>query len=199
MRRNFNIQGFTLTELMLAMVLFSTVLVVSTVGFIGMNRTFSRGTIKRQLSQDIQATTADITRTLRSEPVGGVEPRYCSGENCSPEDWQTLAFSSVCYLWPVATASDRGGLYKQPGACDPTAEMTKIVSSRYMVRSMEVYSIDPEIYRFSGIFSTLVDDAIRFDDQGKVVSCKGTAESPDVVSCAVQKFEFSINRQGESL
>ncbi len=199
MRRSINEQGFTLTELMLAMVLFSTVLVVSTVGFIGMNRTFSRGTIKRQLSQDIQTVSAEITRTLRSEPVGGSEPQYCNGETCSPEDWQTLAFGSVCYLWPISTAPDRGGLYKQPGTCNPAAEMKKIMSSRYMVRSMEVSSINPEIYRFSGIFSTLVDDAIRFDEQGKAVSCKGTAESPDVASCALQKFEFSINRQGESL
>lgn len=201
MRRNMNKQGFTLTELMLAMVLFSTVLVVSTVGFIGMNRTFSRGTIKRQLSQDIQTVSADITRTLRSEPVGGSEPQYCSGTDCNPVGWQTLAFGSVCYLWPIPTAPDRGGLYKQPGSCNPAAEKVKIMSSRYMVRSIEVSSIgaDSLMYRFSGIFSTLVDDAIRFDENGKVVSCKGTAENSEVASCAVQKFEFSINRQGESL
>jgi len=110
-----------------------------------------------------------------------------------------LAFGSACYLWPISTSTDKGGLYKQSGVCNPTSEKKQIMSSRYMVRSMEVSSINPEIYRFSGIFSTLVDDAIRFDEQGKAVSCKGTAESPDVASCALQKFEFSINRQGESL
>jgi prepilin-type N-terminal cleavage/methylation domain-containing protein len=202
MHRNLNSQGFTLTELMLAMVLFSTVLVVSTVGFIGMNRTFSRGTIKRQLSQDIQTVSTDITRTLRLQPVGGSLPEYCNGGvGCSTADLQTLAFGSVCYLWPMATAPDRGGLYKKSGSCNSASDTVQIMGSRYMVRSMEVSSVgvDDSIYRFSGIFSTLLDEAIRFDNTGKVLSCKGTAESPEVASCAVQKFEFSINRQGESI
>ena len=37
-----NSEGFTLIELMLAMTIFSAVMVVATVGFIGMNRTFNR-------------------------------------------------------------------------------------------------------------------------------------------------------------
>ena len=67
MNKILNSKGFTLIELMLAMALFTTVLVITTVGFIGINRTFSKGLVRKQLSESVQRTTEDITRTLRAE------------------------------------------------------------------------------------------------------------------------------------
>ncbi len=80
--KKLNSKGYTLIELMLAMGLFSVILVVSTIGFIGINRTYTRGVIKKQLSESIQKLSSDIETTLQIEPSSPVV--FCSGADGPP-------------------------------------------------------------------------------------------------------------------
>jgi prepilin-type N-terminal cleavage/methylation domain-containing protein len=192
-----NNNGFTLTELMLAMVLFSTVLVISTVGFIGMNRTFNRGVVKRQLSESVQAVSEDVGRTLRLQPVTR-EPEVCNSiDDCS--GWHTIEFATVCYKWP--DQNDEGGLYRQAGSCVSDQSGEVILPDRYKVRELSVRQIDSGdgglLYGVSGVFTTMNLDAIHQPSEEEPRwRCKGTAEHPDVASCAVEAFSIIINPQG---
>lgn len=205
----YNQEGFTLTELMLAMVLFSTVLVISTVGFIGMNRTFNRGVIRKGLSEGVRAASEDIGRALRSQAVNSAPCR--SEVECEVDGWKTLAFGSVCYMWQTGDQAE-GGLYKVNGDCrDEGASKEELLHKRYRVRELDVGMTQTKwygenyLYVVSGVFTTLQDDAIHMpdpndDDQsGHQWRCKGTAEHPDVASCAVEQFRIIINPRGGSI
>lgn len=208
--------GFTLTELMLAMVLFSTVLVISSVGFIGMNRTFNRGTIKKQLSSGVQAVSDDITRTMRSQPTHSL-PQACYSTNADypnckntiADNWSWLSFSNTCYLWQYSSEGSLGGVYKSTGSCgsDSLNDKKAILGERYIVRagiSVSAIGTDndagTQLYAVSGVFSTREDDAIHVPvDANDRWRCKGTAESSNVATCAVQQFNFIVNPRGNSL
>lgn len=195
--------GFTLTELMLAMVLFSTVLVISTIGFIGMNRTFNRGVIKKQLSEGVQMTSEDISRTLRAQPANR-PPTVCSenegGDECPVvEGWHTMTFATVCYLWPAA--EDVGGLFKRSGSCADDNKKEEVLDTKYRVRELKISPInmgsDSALYNVSGVFTTMSSEAIHFpSEEDPAWRCKGTAEHPDVVTCAVETFSVIISPQG---
>ncbi len=221
MKRKMNLQqnGFTLTELMLAMVLFSAILVISTVGFIGMNRTFNRGVIKKQLSEGVQAVSDDMTRTMRAQPTESL-PKSCYStddasvynqcKNTVGEGWSWLSFSNACYLWQYRSVPNAtSGLYKDGGPCatDSLAEKKALLSSRYVVRQgVSIAQIASEgasgtqLYAVSGVFSTVEDEAVHVPaDASDTWHCKGTAESSHVATCAVQQFNFIVNARGNSL
>src|SRR6476660_7737459 len=103
--------GFTLIELVLTMMLFSTVLLITTVGFIGMNRIYIRGTIKKQLSESVQAVSDDMTREIRAN--GGAGTTNCAAGACgiggSPgADAERLCIGKVRYIWQL-NGSHNGG------------------------------------------------------------------------------------------
>ena len=203
-----NQDGFTLVELMLAMVLFSTILVISTVGFIGMNRTFNRGTIKKQLSESVQTTTEDIARALRAQ--SNSSPAEIS--TCGPtdttcvsylENWNTLLIGSTCYLW------QESGLHKSTGSCNPDNKQ-ELLDSRYVVRygpdvALVGTGSGTALYKVSGVFTTDQLDAIHApnsdgeSDTDSRWHCRGTAESSNVITCAVEEFNIIINPQGSAI
>lgn len=206
--KNKNQSGFTLVELMLAMVLFSTILVISTVGFIGMNRTFNRGTIKKQLSESVQTTTEDIARALRSQPNSSpVEIPTCgpTESTCVSylDTWNTLLIGSTCYLWQDS------GLYKSTGTCNPDNKQ-ELLDSRYVVRYGPYITLvgtgsGAVLYKVSGVFTTDQIDAIHIpnadgeSDTDPRWHCRGTAESSNVQTCAVEEFNIIINPQGSAI
>ena len=213
---NTNNHGFTLVELMLAMVVFSTVLVIATVGFIGMNRTYQRGVIKNQLSEGIQAFTEDVTKSLRAQPIN-VLPKYCNGMDATCtgifNGWQWLSLTNVCYMWPLTGSDNIGGLYKSQGPCNTTSDNGKILllSDRYVVREapkIALVNVDgsdvrgAQLYSVSGVFTTIEESAIHKKDSGNPNDhwrCKGTAEDSAVSTCAVEEFNFNVNPRGNSL
>lgn len=204
--RKTNQSGFTLVELMLAMVLFSTILVISTVGFIGMNRTFNRGTIKKQLSQSTQTITEDMARALRSRPNDNPGPISTCGKAdiaCVSylEDWNTLMIGSTCYLWQGS------GLYKSTGTCNPS-NAQQLLDDRYVVRNGPFVTLvgsdsGTALYRVSGVFTTDAIDAVHVPgaegDPDTRWHCRGTAESSNVITCAVEEFNIIINPQGSAI
>ena len=89
-----DIKGFTLVELMLAMTVFSTVMVIATVGFIGMSRTFNRGLIRKDLSEYSQSATEDITRTIRGLGSTANFTNCNAGEPACPGSGDDMA---ICF------------------------------------------------------------------------------------------------------
>jgi prepilin-type N-terminal cleavage/methylation domain-containing protein len=216
--KKLNSKGYTLIELMLAMGLFSVILVVSTIGFIGINRTYTRGVIKKQLSESIQKLSSDIETTLQIEPSSPVV--FCSGAdgppNCTTEDINVLCFSGTRYYWP-SHASPEGGLYKDSNICSSdTFDMkNQIVDSRYVAEDLIITPLPNELYRVRGIFHTTNLNALTLttsDNNGDYASqradgsfdpydtkCKGSSAGSIVQTCAVGKFDFVINSRGNQV
>ncbi len=192
-------KGFTLIELMLAMALFITVLILSTVGFIEMNRTFSRGLVRKQLSESVQRTTEEVTRAVRASPVNTL-PGNCqtSGQtDCPADGWKALCFISVRFLWK--TDAEPYGLYTDNKGCQDgvdTSSANQIMGSRYKVSDLQVGDLVDDLYRVSGVFRTSDDEAIVDLADPSIMRCKGTSQSPLVRSCAVERFNFIVNARG---
>lgn len=213
MIKKLNTQGFTLIELMLAMTIFSAVMVIATVGFIGMNRTFNRGLIRKELSESSQGVAEDVTRVIRNLGVNVSAQNCSSGDaDCVP-DWSSVCIGSTRYSWRAV--SDEGGLFKdQITSCDgPITDKKNIMSDRYVVRDFKIEKImrtvsssttpfSDSLFRISGVFTTADDSALSLGDplafDPSAVRCLGTSRVATVRTCAVERFNFVINARGKN-
>lgn len=197
-------KGFTLIELMLAMTVFSAVMVIATVGFIGMNRTFNRGLIRKELSEYSQTLTEDITRTVRGMGSNAYAQKCTIGEpgpDCASTDFSAICFETARYTW--GPDANNSGLKKDNSSnCGGSveADAREIVSSRYVVRKLDIEMLSGEgvpnnLFSVSGVLSTADDEALNLDPSEEI-SCRGTAEAATVRTCAVEKFSFVINARG---
>ncbi|MBP9738483.1 prepilin-type N-terminal cleavage/methylation domain-containing protein [Candidatus Saccharibacteria bacterium] len=206
-------QGFTLIELLLAMTLFSVILVVSTLGFVGINRTYTRGAIRKQLSESVQRLNQDITATVRNPQAAN--PTVCTAAdgapNC-PSEWEVVCLSGARYAWKKLDDT-AGGLYKDAKFCGDavdTATATKIVDTRFIVESLSVTSLTNGLFNTQGIIRTADSSALTTTDNSgsidraptdywKNIKCKGSSAGGVVQTCAVESFNFVINSQGSTL
>jgi prepilin-type N-terminal cleavage/methylation domain-containing protein len=200
--KKLNSSGFTLIELMLAMTLFSAVMVVATVGFIGMNRSFARGVIRKELSEATQAANESVTRSIRAQGVT-VVPQSCNevapNPDCYP-GWSAVCLGQVRYLWQNSGGGD--SLYKDSApSCSsaPSSTKERILSERYKAQKFEIIKdpVKQGLFRVKGVFSTKDPDALTMtDDDIYTLSCKGSSSSASVSTCAVEKFSFVVNARG---
>lgn len=194
-----NNHGFTLLELLMAMTLFSAVMVIATAGFIAMNRTFTRGVIKKEISESAQALNEDITRTIRIQGKNSNALNCNSGDTGCPSStgWSAVCLGSVRYIWQSAD----NGMYKDSKTCNESVDNNKLVvfSDRFRVRAFTVNKVSGKEGLFSvrGVVTTLNEDALTTPSGSSPfdITCKGTAQSSAVNTCAVEKFEFVINAQ----
>lgn len=211
LRQTVNQKGFTLVELILAMSLFATIMVISTAGFIAMNRSFTRGTVRKQLSEAVQRTTEDITRTLRSMPQSKTNSKFCNLESLScprSKDWNLICFSGARYFWPTDT--NAGSLYRDSKPCSDsiaTGVAEQLVDDRYQVLNLEVKPVtssqEVSLFSVAGVFRTLDKAAFNIEnptkEQLKSLRCKGGALSSAVRTCAIEHFQFTINARGQAI
>lgn len=193
-----NNRGYTLIELLLAMTVFTTVMLVSTIGFIGINRTYTRGMVRKQLSESVQTTTNELTNALRNQP-SSMAPETCAPNTCTTSpgtEWGTINFSNACFLWK--TGSNDAGLYVAPSSCTnvDVNNLRGLLDSRYTVRSLQVNSVAGAsgLYRIRGTFTTAEDDAL--DLAADPIKCKGSAANVAVATCAAESFNFIVNARG---
>lgn len=216
MIRQLDKKGFTLVELMLAMGLFSVILVVSTAGFIGINRTYTRGVIRKQLSESVQKISGDVSTLLQIQPSG--TSSFCSEvehpptyPKCSTQPYNVLCFSGSRYYWP-SHVSGEGGLYRDSNPCnfETFDREIEIVDPRYVVEKFTITPLTNELFQVKGIIHTANLGALTTsDNDGNYVQqridgnfdayktkCKGSSAGSVVQTCAVEKFDFIINSRG---
>ena len=197
-------QGFTLVELLLAMTLFSSVMVVATVGFIGMNRTFARGTIKKQLSESVQLVTDEASKNIRegnvlTEPINCSETDNPTKPNC-PSGWSALCFASnVRFFWK-STGDDQtsNSLYKDvSNDCTKTPDTTtatRLIGERFRVLQLVA---EPGgtvgLVRLKGIATTLDRAALTspINNDPTTIQCQGSSNTA-TRTCAVEPFSFIV-------
>lgn len=199
--------GFTLIELLLAMTVFTLTMVVATVGFIGMNRAYVRGTVRKQLSQDTQRSIDAIASTIRSDgraldkhkscPSGNSVPVACPGGG----NWNgAICFNGERFIW------GNTGLYHQGGGIQCNASTanfettgTRLLDIRFKVEDLRISEVTGQnsLFTVQGVFRTTDDDSFdNLADPDKTnVVCKGSAFGLAQL-CAVEKFKSVINARG---
>ena len=186
--KRLNPAGFTLIELMLAMSLFISVMVVATVGFVGINRTFSKGLAQKALSEQAQKTVEDMTSTVRSN--GATLSSLEGKEN-------TLCSSTVCYVWGNQLG-ERGGLYKVLNASADTVDQVyqggvELFDQRFFVAKLNVTQLaGSELVRIEGVVHSNQEGVVEGDSPDQLV-CKGSAQEGASRNCALEKFEFVVS------
>lgn len=210
--------GFTLIELLLAMTIFSSVLIISTAGFVAINRTFTRGLIRKQLSDSVQQLKADVGKTLSMAPRSSLQIVRCATDGSGWEqpcdgdsNFDVLCIGQTRYWWYGGYDTDKElGLSKEflgeGQECDRNNLGTdqKIISEKFKVTALKVEPSGGNLYAIKGVVRTTNDEAFlegETDEHGRVdpfsVHCKGSAASPYASSCAIRKFELLVNPQGE--
>jgi len=206
-----NQKGFTLVELLLSMTLFVTVMIISTVGFIAMNRTFTRGNVRKQLSEAVQLTTEDVTRVVRQIPQSdGDSVKVCVAipgdpvaAGCPSDGANAICITGSRYFWKNDPDSD--GLWKDGSECDtattPTTQNAlQLMDDRYKVVRLSITpagSAQDHLLRVQGTFRTADRSAFNNPDSPLDVKCKGSIESSAARTCAVEQFDFIINARGQ--
>ncbi len=189
-------KGFTLIELMLAMSLFTFVMIIATVGFVGINRTFTKGVARKQLSESVQRLTDDMTKTILN---GGAFSSVAMDETNN----EKLCNVSTCYVWRPYTASSNKnetfGLVKRPNDGTSKIDGEVLVDKRYKIDYLRVNNIDgTNLYRVTGIIRSADVSAFNLADSSKYptdnqdISCKGSAQANVSTNCALEKFSFVI-------
>lgn len=197
--------GFTIIELLLAMTIFVSVMIVATAGFIGINRTFSKGLARKQLSETVQKVTDDITLTINNEGgLGTIQPT-----NLPSSDYKAVCGTSTCYVYPGFNITDDAGMFKARLNTDGTIDLANkvyVVDDRYKVDLLNVDSVTYGLKRISGIIRS--KDIASFDipETGypvvgqdvdtQNITCKGSGAA---TNCALEKFSFIVNTNGGAL
>jgi len=196
MSSSINKNGFTLVELMLAMSLFITVMIVATVGFVGINRTFSKGLVRKNLSEGLQRSIEDISRTVRVH--GQLDEKTQADSSVLG-----LCSETQCYLWQsyVQGADRIGGLYKIQGGFDVSkfGSGEELLDERFVVDRLDIdiLASSPDLVRISGVIRTNEDSAYTIvDGKPDETVCKGSAEEGASQNCALEKFNTVVRKVG---
>lgn len=203
-----NEHGVTLIELLLAMTLFTSVMVIATVGFIGMNRVFTRGVIRKELSESSQRINDEVTRSVRNSNT------QTTIINCAGEDSSScqLGVGAVCmdgtrYYWNVPVQSDEtsvvGGLYRDAAttckdAINPSTR-TVVVDDRFRIRTFAVSQVSGNsgLYKVSGVLTSGPAESLNnLGGDPFTISCKGSAQTSLVRSCSVEIFKYIVGSRG---
>lgn len=197
--------GFTLVELMLAMVLFSLTMVIATAGFIGMNRSYNRSVIRKQLSESLQMLAAELTQTIQTDGRALNKYKKCpEGTGSTTVTCPTVAsdevlcFAGTRYVWGSES------LYKQTGSAsvcnsstsDYRSSGSQIVNPRFKVQALAVAPVQgQELFSVSGVLRTKDDNAFNNLGDPTQIACKGSS-SGLAQTCAVERFRFMVRARG---
>ncbi len=204
-----NKTGFTLVELLLAMTLFSLTMVIVTAAFIAMNRSYTKGAIRKQIAESSQAASDDLTKTIRTEGRALEKFTVCKNEPSQPSacpaqnsTWKgVLCFAKVRYIWNDA------GLYKQEGdagVCnaDTTSfvqDSLTIIDPRFTVEAIMIDPVSNQagLFRVNGVIRTKDPDAFNNlgDSDKSKITCKGSSFIAGR-TCAIEKFDYIISARG---
>lgn len=111
MRHNHKHAGFTLIELMLAMVFVSFILVFIALTLVQMLRTYDKGVAMKQVNQAGRSIVDDISRAVRSQLPSSIQTQNV--------DAGVLCVDNTMYIWnPLFTGTSLGtaNLVTGPGA-----------------------------------------------------------------------------------
>jgi prepilin-type N-terminal cleavage/methylation domain-containing protein len=115
--KQFKQPGFTLVELLLAMTLFSFVLVFSSAGIVQIYRAYNKGATVKRVQEDARTIIEDVVRELRvrdkSTPIEicvgpSPDPTTCSDVSTNTDRNRLCIGNNIRYVWNVAGHNNWG-------------------------------------------------------------------------------------------
>lgn len=198
-----NAGGFTLIELMLAMSLFSLVMVIATVGFIGMSRTFNRGSVQKDLSERAQFIYESVSGDIRMQGGESIPLNCREGvptEGC-PAGWSAVCLGQARYIWRSSGANTDLRRDSAPCAQTEASSGASLLGSKYKALAFEVERLPEKnaLYRMRGMFVSggEIDGILQYNPANPYeATCLGTATLGSRM-CALEKFNFIVHARGE--
>lgn len=197
-----NQKGFTLVELMFALSMFSLMMIIATVGFVAMSRSYTRGLARKQLSESSQRIVASIDNSITNTGLGSYASCRAADDEPIPDacpelsgKWQgALCFEGERYIW----GSD--GLFRQAEDCDVTlpesATGEELLSARFRVDRLNVEQLGDKLYAVKAVLRTENEEAFTFDEDDPTKTiCNPTSGAAQV--CAIEVVDTVINARGD--
>lgn len=192
-----NNKGFTIVELLVSMTFFSFILLLIFVGFVQINRSYSRGLTVKEVQNSTRNLTEDLVRTIRNtnsvdeiilDPAGY---RICVGGiryAWNQYDDASSSFTDETY----ASSTDQIKIVKIEDnlACSADidqANSKQLIDNNHRVQYLSVEPIGSKTYNITVVLSSYVID--DFTSFGKNASCK--IRSGDQY-CAIAKIETTV-------
>lgn len=188
-------QGFTLLEVLFAMTILTTVILLMTTVFVGINRSFSRGMLRKELSEVSQKLADDMTRALRTYGTSD------ESDDCSslPSGYdQSFRIGAVSYIW-----SSSGGLRRSNAACSQVGE--QVFGERFILRQLRVTEITSipgqKLYRLQGVITSGSNASMVLPASGSTwiddtnVRCR--SGQPVLGNCSIEKFNYVVSGRSQ--
>lgn len=191
-------RGFTLMEILLAMTIFTSAILLMTTIFMSLNRSFSQATTRKELSEASQALAEDITRTIRmygtNNPMGN-----CSDAEMSSGDFEeSIKIGTTAYVWRTANEGSRG-VWK--GDCD--GANFRLVDDRFTLRQLEVTIVNPpgvvnsSLFRIQGVLTSGNDDGLipPAHEESWITDTDAGCQpvSGRNRNCSIERFNYIVN------
>lgn len=174
--------GFTLVELMIAMSLFSFILLFAVNAFIQINKIYVKGITTKRMNNQADAIVGDITRSFMQEK--GIS-LYCDSNLCNNDTISTPAGSSsaykICfnnsdtvYEWQANTAGKFKRYLSKKCSADDVRLPVNLIDNKTIVRALDVTPVasvdDMRAYKVDLVLSTQRADQLEGD--GVNTKCK---------------------------
>lgn len=189
-------RGFTLMEILFAMTIFTSAVLLMTTIFIALNRSFSQGTARKELSEASQVLAEDISRVIRMQ--GANNPIETCGTLPAGFD-SSLRIGSISYAWRTASDSQARGVWKGNAQCSNLE--FRLVDDRFTLRELRVTPIedanldDISLYRIQGVMTSGNDSGLIFPE-GSWINDTNSGCRPRSSSnrnCSIERFNFILN------
>ena len=162
-----NNRGFTLVELMIAMALFSFILLFAVNAFIQVNKIYVKGVTTKRMNDQASAIMGDLAKTLpqvRTLSFKCSNNPSCTATTGDNGDYRLcLDDLHVVYSWTIGLSSV---LQKSSGTCDDDTlgNTQNLIDSNTSVRAFDVTSVtdigDSNAYKIDLVLSTQRSDQL---------------------------------------
>lgn len=199
MRRSLDQRGFTILELLVAMTVFSVMLVICSVAILGLSRQFYKGLVKSR--------TQAVARTISEEMANNLQfsstPPYELVDFADPSNpvrgW-CIADRRYLYVMHVALGGGTQGVLQRGGSCGdplphaltPAANLTELAGDNMRLAKLEIQSAIGNLW---SVKVKLVhgDDEVITDPASPDARCDAAVGGSQF--CAAAEYETTVVRR----
>jgi prepilin-type N-terminal cleavage/methylation domain-containing protein len=187
-----NAKGFTLVEFLLAIVVFSFILILMATAFIQVNRSYNKGLTVRRVHQSARDIIADVSRTFLSN-TGSL-----NSLSLTKNAQEICIGTKVRYLWSVGTV-DRSANYgmmrdTQFSSCGEglpgDVGEVELLDDNVVVQNFDISQIGTSgSYRITVTLSSNTSDLVTGDGSGGVECSVGAGDQ----FCDIVTLETTVS------
>lgn len=188
--------GFTIVELLVAMTVFSLVLVAAAASIIQIGRMYYKGVITARTQDTSRAIIDEISRSIQ---FSGEEPTFATTTDPSGDEIHAICFGSTRYTYKIdaQVGTDPYGLFKDVGGAtcetsDMSGEGTELLGENMRLSAFEVEHTADQ-YKVTVWVVYGDDDVIEPHPSEDRTVCRGAVTGSQF--CAVSELSTVVARR----